>query len=82
MRFSSLARFATAQLTDDVFKAMIFEAGLRPNIHQAIVAFPLVSYVDIVTRSLTIEAKEVVLKKDRDASTPNNSVQVSSSQPH
>ena len=30
MRFSSLARFAMAQLTDDVFKAKIFEARLRP----------------------------------------------------
>ena len=67
MRFSSLARFATAQLTDDILKAMIFEAWLRPNIRRAIAAFPLVSYADVVMRSLAIEAKEVVLKKDREA---------------
>ena len=33
-------------------------------------------------RSLAIKAKEVVLKKDRDVSTPSKSVQTSSSQPH
>ena len=82
MRFSSLARIATAQLTDNVFKATIFEAGLRPNIRCAIAVFPLVSYTNIVTRSLAIEAKEAVLKKDRDASTPSKSVQMSSSQQH
>ena len=82
MRLSSLASFTTAQLSDDFFKATIIEAGLRPNIHWAIAVFPLVSNADIVTRSLAIEAKKVVLKKDRDASTPSNSVQTSSSQPH
>ena len=77
-----MARFATAQLIDDVFKATIFETGLRPNIHRALAPFPLVSYADVLTRSLAIEAKEVVLKKDRDASTPSKSVQMSPSQPH
>ena len=78
----SRAYFATVQLTDDVVKTTIFEAGLRPNICRAIVPFPLVSYMDIVTRSLAIEAKEIVLKKDRNASTSSKSVQTSPSQPH
>ena len=69
-------------MTDDVFKDTIFEVGLRSNIRRAIASFPLVSYADIVTRSLAIEAKEVVLKKDRYASTPSKSVQTSPSLPH
>ena len=40
MRFLSLARFATTQLTDDIFKATIFETGLWPNILWAIASFP------------------------------------------
>ena len=79
MRFSSLANFSTVQLTDDAFKATIFEVGLRPNIRRAIAHFPLVSYVDVMARSLAIEPKKVVLKKDRDASTPSKSVQTSPS---
>ena len=67
---------------ENIFKATIFGAGLQPNIRRIIAAFPFVSYADIMTRSLAIEAKEVVLKKDRDASTPSKSAQVSSSQPH
>ena len=82
MRFSSLAHFATTQLTKDIFNAMIFEAGLLPTIHRAIAAFPLVCYADVVMRSLAIEAKEVVLKRDRDASTPSKSVQTSAPQQH
>ena len=82
MKFSSLARFATAQLADDRFKATRFEAGLRPNIRRALAAFPLVSYADVVTRSLAIEAKEVELKRDRETITPNKNVQAGSSQPH
>ena len=77
-----MPRFATVQLTDDIFKATIFETGLQPNIHRALIAFPLVSYANVVTRSLAIEAKEVVLKRDRDASAPRKSMQTSSSQYH
>ena len=58
---------------------MIFEAGLWPNIRRALAAFPLVGYADVVMRSLAIEAKEVVLKRDREANTPTKSVQTSSS---
>ena len=74
-----MAHFSTVQLTDDIFIVTIFEAGLRLKIRRAIAVFPLVSYTDVVMRSLAIEAKEVVLKKDQYASTPSKSVQMSSS---
>ena len=68
MRFESLAHFATTQLIDDVFKGTRFESGLRSNICRALANFLNVSYCDIVTRSLAVEANEVEIKEGRSRS--------------
>ena len=48
--------------------------GIQPNIHQALVMFPIVNYTNMVMRSLVIEAKEVELNRDREASAPAKNV--------
>ena len=59
MKFASLAHFVVAQLTNDVFKATRFEAGLRPNICRALASFPIMRYSNMVIGSLAIEVKEM-----------------------
>ena len=79
MKFVSLARFAFVQLTDDIFKATHFEAGLWPNIRWALKAFTIVRYADMVIRSLDIEPREIEIKSECEASTPTKNVQAGSS---
>ena len=79
IKFSSLARFVAAQVTDDVFKVTRFEVGLLPNIRQALVALLIVSYFDIVMRSLAIAAKKLESKREGEANVPTNNVQIGSS---
>ena len=69
-----MAHFDFFQLIDDVFKATCFEAGLQPNICRALTAFPIVSYADMVTRSLAIETKEFELKRERESNVPTKNV--------
>ena len=76
-----LACFASAQLTDDIFKASHFEveAGLQPNIQTAVVAFQIISYIEVVTKALSIERKELELKRGHVTNNLAKNVQARSS---
>ena len=72
-KFSALARFATAQLTNDNFKGARFEEGLKPSIQKKLAPLRLKSFADILGAALTIESKELQLKKNREANPPPKS---------
>ena len=57
MKFSALAYFAIAQLTDDNFKGARFEEGLKPGIQNKLAPLGLKSFANILGATLAIECK-------------------------
>ena len=58
-KFSALASFATAQLTNENFKGAQFEEGLKSDIQNKLVSLRLKSFADTLGATLAIKSKEL-----------------------